>query len=156
MQHVKEDFNVVDAGIVVDVNEKKEKQMNRAEIAIKNKKNGMNCAQAVACAFEDIVDVDQETLMAMTQGFGVGIGASVEGTCGAIVGATLILGLVEKEGRAKAMQKAKTLLTTFQTQNQSVICKELKGIETGVVLRACNDCVGDAAQILENILEESV
>ncbi len=129
--------------------------MTRAEQAVENKKNGMNCAQAVACAFEDKVSVDQETLLNMSQAFGVGIGATMEGTCGAIVGASMIIGLAETEGRPAAMKKAGNLLREFKEQNKSVVCKELKGIGTGVVLRECNDCVKDAAEILERYFEEA-
>ncbi len=125
----------------------------RAEQAVQNKKNGMNCAQAVACAFADKVDVDEETLLALTQTFGVGIGATMEGTCGAIVGANIILGLAGKDaGRPENMKKAGSLLREFQAQNQAVTCRELKGIGTGVVLRECNDCVRDAAEMLERYL----
>ncbi len=126
--------------------------MTRAELAVENKRQGMNCAQAVACAFEDMVDVDQDTLLAMTQAFGVGIGATMEGTCGAIVGASMIIGFAEKEGRPVAMQKAGNLLKEFKDQNKAVTCRELKGIDTGIVLRECNDCVKDAAEILDRYL----
>ena len=34
------------------------------------------------------------------------------------------------------------------------MCRELKGIGTGIVLRPCRGCVEDAAEILEEILEE--
>ena len=34
------------------------------------------------------------------------------------------------------------------------MCRELKGVETGQVLRTCRGCVEDAAEILEEILEE--
>ncbi len=125
----------------------------RAEIAVENKMNGMNCAQAVACAFADKVDIDKETLLALTQTFGVGIGATMEGTCGAIVGANVILGLAGKDDtRPVNMKKAGELLRTFQAQNGAVTCKELKGIGTGVVLRECNDCVADAANFLEKLI----
>ncbi len=126
--------------------------MTRAEQAVANKMNGMNCAQAVACAFADKVDVSEETLLAMTQAMGVGIGATMEGTCGAIVGASMIVGLCEKEGRPAAMKKAGSILKEFNEQNKAVTCKELKGIDSGVVLRPCNDCVKDAAAILEKYL----
>ncbi len=129
--------------------------MTRAEQAVENKKNGMNCAQAVVSVFTDVVDVDLDTLLAMTQAMGVGIGATMEGTCGAVTGASMIAGLAERDGRAVAMKKAGNLVREFKEQNQSVVCKELKGIGTGVVLRECNDCVKDAVEMLENILQGS-
>lgn len=126
---------------------------SRADLAVENKKSGMNCAQAVACAFADRVDVDQETLLAMTQTFGGGIGATLEGTCGALTGASMIVGLAGKgQNKADNMKKTGALLRRFKEQNQSVVCKELKGIGTGVVLRSCEDCVRDAAQMLEELL----
>mgnify|MGYP002712395899 CR=1 FL=1 len=39
-------------------------------------------------------------------------------------------------------------------QNGSVICKDLKGVETGKMLRSCDDCVRDAVKFLENVLNE--
>ncbi len=127
----------------------------RTEKALAYKSMGMNCAQSVALAFQDLTDLDEQTIAAMTQTFGAGIGASMEGTCGAVVGATMILGLVGKDGsKPENMKRAKELLLRFRNQNQSVICKELKGIGTGKVLRPCNDCVADAAAFLEEILEQ--
>ncbi len=126
--------------------------MTRAEQAVENKKSGMNCAQSVALAYADMVNVEEETLLAMTQALGVGIGATMEGTCGAVTGASMIVGLAEKEGRAVAMKKAGDLLREFKAQNQAVTCRDLKGIDTGVLLRACNDCVMDAAEMLEKYL----
>ncbi len=129
----------------------------RADKAVEYKKSGMNCAQSVALAFSDLVDLDPETIAAMTQTFGVGIGASMEGTCGAIVGAGMMLGLIRKEaGRPENMKMARQLIMKFKEQNNSVVCKDLKGIETGKVLRPCNDCVADAAGFLEELLTESI
>ncbi len=128
----------------------------RAEKAVEYKMSGMNCAQSVALAFSDLVDLDDETIAAMNQGFGVGIGASMEGTCGAIVGAINMLGLIMKnDPRPENMKRAKEIITKFMEQNKAVTCKDLKGIETGVVLRPCNDCVADAAKLLEEVLGES-
>ncbi|MDO4615806.1 MAG: C-GCAxxG-C-C family protein [Lachnospiraceae bacterium] len=126
----------------------------RAEKALAYKRTGMNCAQSVALAFQDLTELDEQTLAAMTQTFGAGVGASMEGTCGAVMGAAVILGLVGKErSKPENMKRAKQLLMRFKDQNQSVICRELKGIDTGKVLRSCNDCVADAAGFLEEILK---
>ena len=119
---------------------------NRIEDAVNKKMSGYNCAQAVACAFKDYVDVSEDELKKITQGFAVGMG-TMEGSCGAIVGAAVILGLVNDN-------PAKGIMSQFKDSNCSVICKELKGIETGKVLRECNDCVGDAARMLQEILDK--
>ena len=40
----------------------------------------------------------------------------------------------------------------FKDQNTTVVCKVLKGVGTGEVLRSCPDCVRDAALIAEQVL----
>lgn len=129
---------------------------SRIEEAVGKKKLGLNCAQAVACTYCDLVGIDEQTMQAITQPFGVGIGATLEGTCGAVTGACMIIGLLNKDsGRRKSMTDAKQLLKNFQERNSTVTCKELKGIGTGAILRECNDCVRDAAEFLEKILEDT-
>ena len=113
----------------------------------------MNCAQAVACTYCDLAGMDESTMEALTQSLGAGIGGTMEGTCGAITGACTVIGMADKEnGRAKAMQDARYVMNCFKERNQTVVCKELKGTETGNVLRSCDDCVRDAAEFLEAAL----
>lgn len=104
--------------------------------------------------------------------FGGGMG-NMEGTCGALVGAGLVLGLVNKdkaaiereEGKAcfdspereqarlkakvKSMKQMRQIMTKFQERNGATQCKLLKGVGTKVVLRECPLCVSDAAEFLE-------
>lgn len=47
------------------------------------------------------------------------------------------------------------LLDDFCVQNGTAICKELKGTETGKMIRSCPDCVMDAARLAEAILLEN-
>lgn len=127
---------------------------SRIEKAVENKMNGMNCAQAVACTYCDVVGMDEETMAAITQGLGGGIGGTMEGTCGAITGACTVIGMLNKNeaNRMKAMQETKSILSNFKERNSTVVCKELKGIGTGQMLRHCNDCVRDAAEFLEQAI----
>lgn len=53
----------------------------------------------------------------------------------------------------KASDKAAELLRRFEAKNGSVFCRELKGRDTGVVLRPCRGCVEDAAELAEEIFE---
>ena len=126
----------------------------RIEEAVKRKKCGYNCAQAVACTYCDFAGVDEETMRHISQAFGVGMG-TLEGNCGAITGAGIVLGMANKEQR-KTFQDIRTIMTEFKERNGSVTCKVLKGVENGVVLRECNDCVRDAAEFLEKQLEKDV
>ena len=120
--------------------------------AMKRKQCGYNCAQAVACTYCQEAGVDEKTMKSMTQGFGVGIGASMESTCGAIIGAINVLGLMQKNPQ-QTMQSSRRIINRFKEQNGSVICKELKGINDGIVKRECIDCVKDAATFLEDEIQ---
>ena len=110
--------------------------------------NNEYCAQAVACTYCDLAGIDEETVRNLTQGFAAGIGGSMEATCGAVIGAVDILGLINKNPQ-RTMQGSRKIINSFKEQNGTVICKELKGITDGVVKRECVDCVRDAAAFLE-------
>ena len=98
------------------------------------------------------VNVDEETAKNLTQGFAVGMGGSTEATCGAIIGAVNVLGMINKDA-SKTMQGSRRIINRFKEQNGTVICKELKGLTDGVVKRECIDCVKDAASFLEDELK---
>lgn len=120
-------------------------------------KKGYNCAQAVACAYCDLVGVDEETMFKISEGFGAGMGG-MEGTCGAVSGAVLLAGMCNSKGKEQCSSKgstyqlSKAVRLAFAEKNSSVICKELKGIETKKVLRSCDGCIEDAALIAETLL----
>ncbi len=119
----------------------------RSEVAAENKRSGAyNCAQAVACAYHDIVGVDEETLKTITASFGTGMG-NMDGTCGALVGAGVILGLAKRD-RVVARAAMKRVMDGFKAKNGATVCRDLKGIDTKCVLRECNGCVADAADLL--------
>ncbi len=118
--------------------------MNRQERAAKAaeyKHSGYNCSQAVALACADLTSVDAQTLTQATAGFGGGMGC-MEATCGSLIGANVISGLA-LQGQ-KAVPTASMLLKNFREKSGAVTCKDLKGIETGVVLCPCDDCVHNA------------
>ena len=48
----------------------------------------------------------------------------------------------------------KSVITSFQNRNGATICRLLKGVGTGKVLRECPDCVADACEFLEEMLPE--
>ncbi len=86
------------------------------------------------------------------QGFGAGL-ATMEGNCGAIAGAVAAAGMINKD-QMNTFQDARLIMQQFMEQNGTVICKELKGIETGYVVRDCDDCVRDAVRFLEEALQK--
>lgn len=130
----------------------------RVEETIARHDKGYNCAQAVACTYCDLVGVDEETMFRMTEALGLGMGG-MQGTCGAVTGACVLAGMKRSSGnlerpdsKGASYQLSKEIVKRFENQNKAVACKDLKGVETGHVLRACPDCIKDAAAIAEAVL----
>ncbi len=114
---------------------------------------GYNCAQAVVGAYSDLVDIDEKTLMKISEGFGAGMGA-LQDTCGAVTGMFMLAGLVnsagdveEKQTKVETYGMVRELAKRFKEQNTSIMCRDLKGVETGKVLRSCDGCIEDAVRI---------
>ena len=118
--------------------------------AEKKRYNSHNCAQAVTCTYADLVGLPEETALNIAGAYGTGMG-NMEGTCGALVGAGMILGLATKD-RNLSRSRMKTIMTKFQERNMATQCRQLKGIGAGKVLRDCPDCVSDACEFLEEYL----
>lgn len=76
---------------------------------------------------------------------------NMEGTCGDLVGAGMIVGLATKD-RIKSRARMKEMMEKFQQRNGATQCRLLKGVGTGKVLRDCPDCVADASEFLEEYL----
>lgn len=68
--------------------------MNRCEQAYTYHKQGYNCAQSVVGAFSDLTGLTMEQCMAVSGGFGGGVGGSHEELCGAITGGVMTLSLL--------------------------------------------------------------
>ena len=119
-------------------------------MAIENKKCGKcNCCQAVICAYCDKVNISEEMAMNLGKAFAAGMG-STEGTCGALVGAGVVLGLMNKD-KAETIKMMRNVMNGFQEKNGAVHCKQLK--EKSI---DCNACVADVADFLDNILHNEV
>ncbi len=148
--------------------------MTRAEEARKLFKEGYACSQAVSMAFSDVVNINKEILSKISLPFGGGLGR-LRLTCGAVSGMAMILGLVftdpanEKDSKLKVYEITRELVSKFEKQNGSIICKELlEGSNLKVEVagkpeertneyyqkRPCDELVYDAAKILEEYLIE--
>jgi len=113
-------------------------------------KRGHNCCQAVLLAFEDLLPLDHDTLLTMGSTFGSGMGG-MKGTCGALVGAEMVLGLLGYKG--SSMNKfSRELFGRFEDSCGSSVCIELKGILTGRMLCSCEDCCRHAAEAAEAMI----
>ena len=113
----------------------------RRDYAAQRKKE-MNCCQAVLVAFADKLGKGEDDLLRLGSGFGSGM-ATMEGTCGALVGAIMVSSLLSAEGEARNNSRA--IMSRFKELcGGATICRDLKGIETGKMLCSCEDCVRNA------------
>lgn len=126
--------------------------------ALQNHKSGYNCAQAVACAFCDRLGMDEAEVFRLMEPFGFGMGTM--GTCGAVSAMAAVLGARISDGELDAPRSKKDsyaamreLSEKFKDKNQSLICREIKGVDTGKVLRSCDGCICDAAELLQEYLD---
>ena len=113
----------------------------RMDYAARRKKE-MNCCQAVLVAFADKLGKSEDDLLRLGSGFGSGM-ATMEGTCGALVGAIMVSSLLSPDGEARNNSRA--IMSRFKELcGGATICRDLKGIETGKMLCSCEDCVRNA------------
>ncbi len=132
--------------------------MDRKELGLQLHKEKYNCAQCVACTFKDKIDMDESAIFKAAEAFGFGMG-SME-TCGAVSGMALVIGLLNSDGNLENPTTKKVCYNLmaqatkeFKEKNSSIVCRELKGVDTGKVLRSCDGCIGDAIEILEGLLK---
>ena len=107
------------------------------------RKKEMNCCQAVLVAFADEAGRSEEDLLRLGSGFGSGMG-TMEGTCGALVGAIMVSSLLSEKGAAMAASRA--IMPRCKELCGATICRDLKGIDTGMVLCSCENCVRNAVR----------
>lgn len=133
--------------------------MDRKELAVSLHHKKYNCAQSVVCAFAGDLDCAPETVFKAAEAFGGGMGTF--GTCGAVTAMAIALGMKNSDGNLAAPETKKSTYKLmrratdlFLEKNGSIICREIKGIDTGRVLRTCDGCIEDAVEILETLLPE--
>ncbi|MBQ5397925.1 MAG: C_GCAxxG_C_C family protein [Ruminococcus sp.] len=97
--------------------------------------SGYNCAQAVAGAFCEEMNMDLKLVVRTVSPFGGGFGRSRE-VCGTVSGMMFVLGNLfgydapdDYDGKKKLYREARELIDAFKRDNGSIICRELLGIE---------------------------
>lgn len=145
--------------------------VSRVEEAEANFKAGYNCAQAVFAAYADLFGMDRETALKMSGAMGAGVGRMRE-VCGVVSAMALLAGLKEgnadpqdENGKARIYALVRKMAEEFKTQNGSIICRELLGMEgmeesaaptvrspEFYEVRPCLRFVRQAAQIIEEEL----
>ncbi len=148
--------------------------MSRAERAKAYFLEGYACSQAVALAFADVMQVEENAIKRMLLSFGGGMGR-LRLTCGAVSGMAAVIGAVfsseenTPENKKKVYAIVQELCAKFKEQHGSLVCAELLSqmkvpVEVGGAAEArtgeyykkrlCGDIVYSAAEILEEYLRE--
>jgi C_GCAxxG_C_C family probable redox protein len=134
---------------------------------------GYTCAQSILASFAPRYDLQQKLAFKMGEPFGAGI-SFTGGMCGAVTGAIMVLGMQygsalgnNDPDRFYTYQRARELIQRFKERHSSVQCPDLLGynlsdpqqlqsvLEKGLFAQLCPVLVGDAAQILAEMLETS-
>lgn len=131
--------------------------MDRKELAVKLHHEKFNCAQAVSCAFCNVMGYDPATVFKLAEAFGRGMGG--ERTCGAVSAMAMVIGMKESDGNLddpKTKQHCYRLMNLatekFLKKHGSVTCSELKRTDGDPVQQICDGYIRDAAVILDEML----
>ncbi len=143
----------------------------KSEEAVERFKKSFNCSQAVLVSFSEQFGLDSDKACKVATGFGGGM--RMGGTCGAVTGAFMVLGLKygnttaeDKEGKANTYKKIEEYTKRFKVRNGSITCRELLGCDVStpegmkeakdknLFSSICPNIVQDAVEILEEMLAE--
>lgn len=144
--------------------------MSRVEQAVSCFKSGFNCSQAVLSTYAEDFELDQEAALKLAAGFGGGMGR-MAGTCGAVTGAFMVLGLKhgptepgDQTGRETVYERVREFAKRFEAHNGTTVCRNLiqcdidtpEGLamarQQKLFATVCPKFVQDAAEILEEML----
>ena len=146
--------------------------MNRIETAVSCFKQGFSCSQAILSTFGEQFGLDRETALRLAAGFGGGMGC-MAGTCGAVTGAFMVLGLKyevtspeDRQAKELTYKRVREFAARFSERNGSLECRNLLGYDIsspegyqivkdkGLISALCPKFVRDAAEILEEMLKD--
>lgn len=144
--------------------------MDRVELAVSLFQKGFSCSQAVLAAYADCFGLDREVALRIAAGFGGGMGR-MAGTCGAVTGAFMIIGLKygstetkDRQAKEKTHEAVREFAKRFISRNDSLVCKELLQCdistpdgfqlakEKKLSATVCSKLVRDAAQIVAEMI----
>jgi C_GCAxxG_C_C family probable redox protein len=143
----------------------------KKEIATAKFLEGYNCAQSVLYSFCDEFQIDENTALKMSCGFGAGMGRQEE-ICGAVTDGIIVIGLKYGRGKnddnpAKELTYAKTreLMKRFSEKHGTYVCRKLLNgceltteegqkyfKENDLNNKTCKLCVESVVEILESII----
>jgi len=133
--------------------------------------HSVNCAQAVLTSFCEELGMEKEMALRLAGGFGGGMEQS-GGTCGAVTGAYMVLGLAlkvppeKRHGRNDLSDAMVEFKRRFKELHGSLSCTELSGYDlsrpeqaleafkSNVFTDVCPVLVRDSVKILEDLLKK--
>ena len=147
--------------------------MSKVESATACFAEGFACSQAILAAYGEDFGIEREAALRLSDGFAGGI-AGLGNICGAVSGALMVIGLKhgrtsasDREARAQTKRFVREFMSRFEARNGTTVCRELLGCdidtpeksqmarEKGLFTTVCPAMVRDAAEILEELLEDS-
>ena len=146
--------------------------MNHFEKAVDYHHRGFNCCQSVLAAFSDVTGLSEQASFDLAGGFGAGMQTGE--VCGAIVGASLALGLlhpVDPEQPVPSKQRTGRLVKEFQRRFREkfgeVRCHPLLKLEIAAnddtpaardmgLTQRCDILIATCAEILEDMIKEGL
>jgi C_GCAxxG_C_C family probable redox protein len=138
--------------------------MSKVKKAVKCFEDGFNCSQAIFATYSQDLGVPLDQAFKIASGFGGGM--RINGTCGAVTGAFMVLGLKFAKGKDKPYDKIIKFAETFRQKNKSTNCQALigcdirtkegmdKATKEGLFRSVCSQLVKDSAEILETMLAD--
>ena len=127
------------------------------EEILKLRDEGKSCSQAtlIGICRAAGLKADEHWLSAIAAGFRGGIGGTHdEGTCGALSGAVLAMGLLSEGDGNLAAKQSRQLYKAFKQQQGAVACKMILGKNGAKNCTECCLCAGtEAAKLIKKVEE---
>jgi len=144
---------------------------NHIETALFQFDNGFNCAQSVLYSFCDELNLDKDTALKLSCGFGGGMGRKGE-ICGAVTGGIIAIGTKygknsfgDKEDTEITYSKTQELMDIFINNYGTYICRKLikdcdltteigqkKFNDLDLKNKVCKNCITCAVEFLEEVI----
>lgn len=144
--------------------------MGKVESVVERFKDDLDCAQALVCIYGPELGLDSEIGVRIADAFTGGIGRT-GGTCGAVTGALMVLGLKYGEKAQASLSPVKNthsltkeFIRRFVLLNGSITCKHLLDCDISkpeilnseqtkhLFQNVCPKYVQDAAELIEELL----
>lgn len=125
--------------------------MNKKE-ALELFELGYNCAQAIVISYGKDYGIDKQTAIKLTSAFGAGLAGTGE-VCGAIIGASIILGLkYENESNIHV----RNIIKKFKTKHKGITCRILLTEDFPVVYKTHSKRCGLLIEEICDLLEQEL